>query len=516
MNLDRRDFLAALSGAAALSALKIQADPRAALDSAQISELASDPRRPQFHLLAAANWMNDPNGLIYWNGSYHMFYQYNPKAADWGNMHWGHAVSKDMVHWKNVPIALSPTPGGPDADGCWTGTALVQDGHVALLYTGVQAALEDEATIKNGALSLRETQCVASATDPDLKTWSKIQSPLILAPPRELDVNGFRDPSPWRMGDWWYTVIGSGVINRGGAILLYRSKDCRRWEYIRILIHRDWDGDGKFDPFDPQEVWERPEFFPLGDRYVLSYSAQGKAFWRSGKLDTEGMFFRVEQSGILDYGSFYAPKTQLDESGNRIIWGWIQEARAPAEYRAAGWAGLMSLPRLLTLGIDGRIRISVATQVDQLRGREQSFGPNAAEGDQQQWIGSMGLKNCCGEIRCLARSVREFKLTLLGSAPSATPWLTIKYDPLKTNRISIDSRSVPVLLSEHEDIDLHFYVDSSVIEVFVNGQAALTKRFYYHGSISQDLHMQWAGRTGDIVSLSAWPLTPISPDRLTT
>ena len=83
---------------------------------------------PQFHLLPHANWMNDPNGPIYWNGQYHMFYQYNPDGAYWGNMHWGHAVSPDMVHWRHLPVALAPTPGSPDADGCFTGTAVIQDG----------------------------------------------------------------------------------------------------------------------------------------------------------------------------------------------------------------------------------------------------------------------------------------------------------------------------------------------------------------------------------------------------
>ena len=94
--------------------------------SASAAELASDPRRPQYHLLPAANWMNDPNGPIYWKGQYHMFFQYNPNGAYWGDMHWAHAVSPDMVHWRHLPVALSPTPGGPTVKGvfrearsCW-------------------------------------------------------------------------------------------------------------------------------------------------------------------------------------------------------------------------------------------------------------------------------------------------------------------------------------------------------------------------------------------------------------
>ena len=108
----RRSFLAALAGTAVIPALGARAGSSV--------RLASDPRRPQIHLLPPANWMNDPNGPIYWNGQYHMFYQYNPDGAYWGNMHWGHAVSPDMLHWRHLPVALAPTAGSPDADGCFT------------------------------------------------------------------------------------------------------------------------------------------------------------------------------------------------------------------------------------------------------------------------------------------------------------------------------------------------------------------------------------------------------------
>src|SRR5262252_8828914 len=89
--------------------------------------LDGNPHRPQYHFLPPANWMNDPNGLIQWRGRYHMFYQHNPLAARFGPMHWGHAVSDDLVHWRDLPIALAPTPGSPDADGCWSG-CIVDDG----------------------------------------------------------------------------------------------------------------------------------------------------------------------------------------------------------------------------------------------------------------------------------------------------------------------------------------------------------------------------------------------------
>ena len=102
------------------------------------TKLAADPLRPQFHLLPPKNWMNDPNGPIYWKGAYHMFYQYNPNAAVWGDMHWAHAISEDMIHWRHLPIALAPTPGWDDADGCFTGSAVDDHGTATILYTGVK------------------------------------------------------------------------------------------------------------------------------------------------------------------------------------------------------------------------------------------------------------------------------------------------------------------------------------------------------------------------------------------
>src|SRR3954463_2024272 len=121
MPLSRRTFFRA-SGAAALAAVWSRfAYSRDLGTNALCGKLASDPLRPQYHLLPSHNWMNDPNGPIFFHGRYHMFHQYNPEGATWGNMNWAHATSLDLIHWKNEPIAMSPTPGGPDRDGVFSG-----------------------------------------------------------------------------------------------------------------------------------------------------------------------------------------------------------------------------------------------------------------------------------------------------------------------------------------------------------------------------------------------------------
>jgi len=516
MKTDRRRFLSATLGSGALLALSSGARASKS-DAVSPAVLAADPLRPQYHLLPPANWTNDPNGPIYWNGKYHMFYQYNPNGAYWGDMHWGHAVSPDMVHWRHLPVALAPTPGGPDADGCFSGTAVVQDGRVVLLYTGVRAATEDVATIKGQYPMMRETQCLAVSTDPDLLTWEKSAAPVISSPPPDFEVNGFRDPSPWRQGDWWYTVLASGVANQGGAVLLYRSRDLRQWEYVHILSGAVRTGPDRFASYNPWDVWECPEFFALGDWHVLIFSTGGRVFWQSGKLDSDSMSFHPQQSGILDYGTFYAAKTQLDRAGNRILWGWINETRPLAEYKAAGWAGMLSLPRVLTVTNEGQLRFRVADEVNQLRSRDRKLNFSTDEAESRKQLAAVRIAGCCGEVLCRIRRTEEaFALYLRGSHPNHLPWLTMTYDPRHSSRLNVDARPLPLDLDPNEDLEIHFYVDGSVIELFLNGRIAFVKRFYYEGRDAQDLCLEWEGPVANLAGMSIYELTPISRDRLTT
>ncbi|MBV9356146.1 MAG: glycoside hydrolase family 32 protein, partial [Chloroflexi bacterium] len=168
-----------------------------------------DPHRPTYHLLPPANWLNDPNGLIQWRGQYHVFYQHNPFAPVWGTIHWGHAVSRDLAHWRDLPIALAPTPGGVDADGVFSGCALDHGGVPTVLYTGVTRGPDG---------SRVELPCLAAADDDELRSWHKHPAnPVIPAPPAGLDVLGFRDHSVWREDGQWYQVIGAGIRDVGGA-----------------------------------------------------------------------------------------------------------------------------------------------------------------------------------------------------------------------------------------------------------------------------------------------------------
>ena len=167
MAASRREFLGKLLAAPLASVLHLKflhAHDFFSGDDLR-SRLAADPLRPQFHLLPAKNWMNDPNGPIFWKGMYHMFFQYNPNAAVWGDMHWAHAVSPDMIHWRHLPIALAPTPGWADADGCFTGSAVDDRGTASIVYTAVKSSAPETATLRDGTHSFREVQCLATSDD---------------------------------------------------------------------------------------------------------------------------------------------------------------------------------------------------------------------------------------------------------------------------------------------------------------------------------------------------------------
>ena len=514
MNFDRRAFLKSAIGTAGAAALS---GPLFA--AVAPTTLAADPRRPQFHLLPAANWMNDPNGPLYWNGKYHMFYQYNPNGAFWGDMHWAHAMSPDMVHWTHLPIALSPTPGSADAQGCFSGTAQVRDGVVNVIYTGVVSAPADQATIRDGTNSLRESQCLATSSDPLLRTWTKRPAPVIADPPPGLQVSGFRDPSPWGSGEEWYMVVGSGIPKQGGAILLYRSKDLVHWDYLHVLTHGEMGPISAVNPVDSGDMWECPDFFPLGNKHVLIYATEGKVLWESGEFDTRELVFHPEHCGVLDYGSFYAAKTQTDKSGNRILWGWIQETRPLEEYRASGWAGMMSLPRVLNLDKDGQVMVTVAAEVRALRAKQQTLRIAKDENVTRGQLDGMRLRDCCGEILCTVRKTEKpFELALATPAmtgPGSGAPLRLRYDPAHPDSIELDGKAFAFPTSESEELEMHFYVDGSVIEALIDKKIGYTKRFYYPGEHAPEIQVQIVGSMASLSSLTMWQITPISSNRLT-
>ena len=179
------------------------------------------PQRFTFHFEPHKGWMNDPNGLIYYQGRYHAFFQHNPHEPVWGPMHWGHAVSQDLLHWEELPIALFPDQPYEDDKGCFSGSAVERDGVLYLFYTAVSK-------------QLGQTQCVAVSRDG--KAFEKYKgTPVIAAPPAEGSYD-FRDPKVVELDGKTYMVCGSGKDGVGKILLYEQGKDLFTWQYVGVLF----------------------------------------------------------------------------------------------------------------------------------------------------------------------------------------------------------------------------------------------------------------------------------------
>jgi beta-fructofuranosidase len=467
---------------------------------------ANDPHRPCYHFLPPANWMNDPNGLIHWQGQYHMFYQYNPAGAFWGDIHWGHAVSDDLVHWRDLPIALAPDADGPDRDGCYSGCAVDHDGTPTLIYTGVHGK--------------DELPCLAVSHD-GMRTWQKHPAnPLVPAKPAGADLLEFRDHCIWREDQAWYMIIGSGIRDVGGAALLFRSTDLRDWAYLHPLCVGDIHSR---EPVWSAIVWECPQLLALPGGHALVASA-----WDNGTLYTiymtgeyRDLHFNATGLHKADYGDnlFYAPQSLYDAGGRCLMWGWLQEGRSREAQIAAGWSGVMSLPRVVTLLPDGRLGFAPAPELEQLRAEHQQF---------TSVLVADGARNHCPTLQGDALEIAATFAPASGRsgvrvrcAPDDSEETLIGYDwrsgELFMDRTRSsgdpaaqgDRRGGPLELAPGEALQLRIFVDRSAIEVFANGRACLTGRVYpaRADSVGVDVFAYAGGAT--LESLDVWTMRSI-------
>ncbi|HRW94017.1 MAG TPA: glycoside hydrolase family 32 protein, partial [Thermotogota bacterium] len=295
--------------------------------------------RPGYHFSPPTGWLNDPNGLIFYRGQYHLFYQFNPRAPVWGPMHWGHAASDDLFHWKYLPIALNPEKTGHhnDMSGMFSGSAVQVGEKLFLLYTQRFDPVFFPQRFK-------EQQCVAFSDD-GIHFQAHPENPVIPTPPRE-GFHDFRDPKAWKTPRGTYRcVVGSGE-NQVGKILLYESEDFGEWKYRGVLFAAD---PSQFGP-----VLECPDFFPLGDLWVLFFSAgfltegQRKNYYVLGHFEKDA--FQPLQVEELDLArDLYASQTFSGTGSRRIAMGWLHNPERPSFTASEGWRGILSLPRELTL-----------------------------------------------------------------------------------------------------------------------------------------------------------------------
>ena len=539
-----------------------------------------DPHRPLYHFSPPLGWWGGgPDGTIHHDGRYHVFYQFDPyMGSTSGNASWGHAVSRDLVHWEHRPVAIGPTPFGADCyaafarsdlvksldrsrvppilydrEVCFSGSAVIDRGVPTLVYTGILHGLQDVPVM------LGRSQCIATSDD-GMRTWRKHPAnPVIPHPPPELvdpsqrpqapvwtegvlpsprrwldqqgqdraidgrrldpveedetrgQLTAWHDPHVWREGETWYMGLGCGFLGVGGAVLLYRSPDLVSWEYLHPLCVGS----------DPQyNRWLVPDFFPLGDRHVLLAAATSRG--RSGKAvymvgEYRGHRFTPESEGFLDthpMACFHCARTLLDPSGRRILFGVLAERRLVAD-NPHGWAGVLSLPRVLELGEGDRLLMDPAPEVCSSGEPDWEFGGEELAPDRPLALDP--VQGDCLEIIAAIDpgGAREVELQLRRS-PGGEEETVVRYDRgeavlgVDTTKSSLEpdtGRTVsasPLDLEPGERLRLHLFLDRSTLEVFANRRACASDRLYPVREDSLGAGLFALGGRARLESLKVW------------
>lgn len=420
---------------------------------------AQDPHRPVWHLAPSVGLLNDPNGLIQHQGIYHLFYQWNPLACDHSSKCWGHWQSTDLLHWQHQPVALVP---GADYDshGCYSGSAIVEDNSIMLVYTG---------NVKYADGSRTAYQCLARENS--LGDYDKL-GPVL---PLPAGYSGHvRDPKVWRHQDDWYMVLGARDLQDQGKVLLFRSGDLRQWQWLGEIAGSRLNGIGDFG-----NMWECPDLFTLEDTDILVFCPQGlaaeserylniyQAGYLTGKLDYRQPHFTHGKFHELDAGfEFYAPQTTLTEDGRRLLFGWMgvpeqQEAFHPTlQY---GWIHTMTCPRELTLH-NGQLYQQPARELQQLRRQHQSW----------QGIASMAPALSLQSAELLLRPQGAFTAHF-GDA-MALEW---DGERLTLTRLNLGNSGPEQRYWRGTLEQIQILFDHSSVEMFINqGEAVMSSRYF--------------------------------------
>ncbi|WP_167879923.1 glycoside hydrolase family 32 protein [Halorhabdus rudnickae] len=431
-----------------------------------------DPYRPNYHFFPPGGLLHDPNGALYWDGRYHLFYQYWPpdvsETRDWSEaMHWGHAVSDDLVHWRDLPIALSPD-GGPER-GCYSGQALVEDDRAVLMYFGTDAG-----------------NCIATGSDDYLLEFERFEDNPVVPIDEDAPYEIF-DPCLWKDGETYRSLSG-WKTDRQTTEFLFESDDLHEWTYRGPLVQ-----DGFHT--DPDEDGAVPNFFALDGTHVLLFFShpRGPQYYL-GEYDEDEATFDVEAHGRLnhgpvDQGNLHAPSV-LQEGDRRVAFFNVVEGRRdwqadPTE----GWTGVIGLPRDLSIE-DGRLRLDPVEELATLRRNHRHVGSVSLPSETEWRCPESGGRSIELRAEVDPGDADQIDLAVLRS-PDGSERTTVSYwrgsDALgiETGRSSTDTDiqvrppEVGSLdLDDDEPLSLRIFVDRSIVEVFANGRETLTTRVY--------------------------------------
>jgi len=476
-------FLLLATNSPAQSAEDALARATAAVEAAA-PKAQADPARPIFHVATPAQWMNDPNGPLFYKGYYHLFYQLHPYSDQDGPKYWGHVRSRDLVKWEPLAIALAPS-NDKGEEAIWSGSCTINGrGEPIIFYT----------SIAKGKSAFDHAEQWAATSSDDLIHWQKSPANPVLS--EALNVSGkiydWRDPFVFHESKRTFLVTGGHLAKEGqAAVSIYESEnpELTRWKYRGVLFQI---------PGAPTA--ECPNFFKLGNQWVLFVSPYGKVQYFVGDLDLETCRFTPRTHGFVDYGpSFYAPNTMLLDNGDRLTWGWINGF--PAGH---GWNGCLSVPRQLSLSRDGQLRQSPAPQLRHLRGKGSVWKNFEVPADGR--VFQLPQTNTL-EIRAevdLAKT-KGFELELNSVDHSAKP-VFVGFDGAQ---LTVADVKVPWPSNQNTGrLVLGIFMDRSVLEVVANDSLWVTK------TISPlDARPTLTFRSGSapakVRSLEAWPMKTI-------
>lgn len=451
---------------------------------AKASEKITAEERPAFHLTPRCGWMNDPNGFSYFGGKYHLFYQYNPYHIHWDSMHWGHAVSSDLLRWEYLPASLAPDM-PYDCNGCFSGSAIeLESGKQLLIYTGVRHEKID------GKIRDVQVQCLATGDGKNYQKYEK--NPVITSEmlPQGASRADFRDPKIWRLSDGRFCcAVASRPADGSGQILLYTSENGYDWTFWTLL-------DANKNRFG--KMWECPDFFPLDGKYLLLVSPQdmlceGEYTGGNGTLCVIGDFdektgkFTETSCQTIDSGiDFYAPQTVLSPDGRRIMIGWMQNwDSCSIREEGSPWAGQMSVPRELFLK-NGRMCQRPSREFDALLKESLSFK------DVPLSKNALRLEGVQGRILDLELTLRpdpDCYSSSLRLAEGGGLYTELLYR-VHEHSLTIDRRHSGVrrairnvqdcqILNDSVELSLHLVLDKNSVEVFINGgEQAMTAAIF--------------------------------------
>lgn len=439
----------------------------------------TEKHRPQFHFSPEANWMNDPNGMVYYEGEYHLFYQYYPDSTVWGPMHWGHAISKDMVHWQHLPVALYPDSSGY----IFSGSAVVDHANTAGFQTGNEQSMVAIFTYDKKGF---ETQAIAYSNDRG-RNWSKYENNPVLGNPGEKD---YRDPKVFWHEASQHWIMSLAVSKR---IEFYRSKDLKSWEKT-----------GAFGNAGSLiGVWECPDLFELKvegtdeSKWVLLVSVdKGSPQGGSGTQYFIGYFdgstfinhYDSARTVWIDYGKDnYAGVTWSNVPDERTLFlGWMSNWQYAQLVPTEKWRSAMTIPRSLHLkSIEGQFILASlpVVELQELRKNENSLKPGKV------FPVKSGLMELQVQFDLTASDATDFGVEFMNSKQER---LLVGYNR-STNQFYVDrtyagdasfSADFPgkffaPRFSKAGVIDLHILLDHASVEVFADGgSVALTTIFF--------------------------------------